>query len=309
MEPRGTTARFASGLLASAPVALAYFPVAVSFGVAAAKAGFSLPEAAFMSVVIYAGASQFLALALLAGGASPALTVISLLAMNARHLLYAPALLEGLRRLTDFRAPRVTSAAFDAPDATPADFRAPRDTRAAFRPTSDTGAGLRAPSETLADPRAHGETPADWPPTRWSWLWAFGLTDEVFASALGRVAGQRLTWTEAWQTGIGLGAYLAWVGGTTLGAVLGAGAFERWPAIDAGLGFLLPALFLALLLAMFEGRHLPAALAAVAAFALGSALASTSTGILVGMLAGGLAGVLLSARGERPAGPNADGAP
>ena len=289
MEPRGSAARFGRGLLASAPVALAYFPVAVSFGVAAAKAGFSLPEAAFMSIVIYAGASQFLALALLAGGASPALTVISLLAMNARHVLYAPALLEGLRRLADLRAPRLTSAAFDAPDAILADLRVPRRTR--------------------ADLRARGEAPADWPPTRWSWLWAFGLTDEVFASALGRVAGRRLNWSEAWQTGLGLGAYLAWVGGTTLGAVLGAGAFERWPAIDAALGFLLPALFLALLLAMFEGRHLAAAVVAVAAFALGSALASPSTGILVGMLAGGLAGVLSSARGERSAGPSAGGAP
>ncbi len=258
MESRGPATRFGTGLLASAPVALAYFPVAVSFGVAAAKAGFSLPEAAFMSLVIYAGASQFLALALLAGGASPALTVISLLAMNARHLLYAPALLEGLRRIGGFRTPR--------------------------------------------------ETQADWPPTCWSWLWAFGLTDEVFASALGRVAGRKLTWTEAWQTGIGLGAYLAWVAGTIVGAVLGAGAFERWPAVDAGLGFLLPALFLALLLAMFERRHLAAALAAVLAFALGSALGSTSTGILVGMLAGGLAGVLFSAWGERPSGPNAGGA-
>ncbi len=297
MEPRGTAARFGRGLLASAPVALAYFPVAVSFGVAAAKAGFSLPEAAFMSIVIYAGASQFLALALLAGGASPALTAISLLAMNARHVLYAPALLEGLRRLADLRAPRL------------ADPRAPRVTSAAFDAPDATLADLRVPPRTRADLRARGEAPADWPPTRWSWLWAFGLTDEVFASALGRVAGRRLNWSEAWQTGLGLGAYLAWVGGTTLGAVLGAGAFERWPAIDAALGFLLPALFLALLLAMFEGRHLAAAVVAVAAFALGSALASPSTGILVGMLAGGLAGVLSSARGERSAGPSAGGAP
>lgn len=289
MELRGSAARFGRGLLASTPVALAYFPVAVSFGVAAAKAGFSLPEAAFMSIVIYAGASQFLALALLAGGAPPALAIVSLLAMNARHLLYAPALLEGLRRI--------------------ADFRAPRETHADVLAASETHADLCAPSETETNFRAPGETRADWPPTRWSWLWAFGLTDEVFASALGRVAGRRLNWSEAWQTGLGLGAYLAWVGGTTLGAVLGAGAFERWPAIDAALGFLLPALFLALLLAMFEGRHLAAAVVAVAAFALGSALASPSTGILVGMLAGGLAGVLSSARGERSAGPSAGGAP
>src|SRR5690606_32951374 len=134
-----------NGLLGSLPIALAYFPVAVSFGVTAAKTGFSFAEAAFMSIVIYAGASQFLAVALLAGNASPLLAVASLLAMNARHLLYAPALLTLVRR---------------------------------------TGAGAVS--------------------TRWSWFWAHGLTDEVFASAAARVAGRQLHWREAWQAGIGL---------------------------------------------------------------------------------------------------------
>lgn len=225
--------RVGDGLVASLPIALAYFPVAVSFGVAAAKAGFSLAEATFMSVIIFAGASQFLALALLAGGAAPLLTVLSLLAMNARHLLYAPALLEQVKRRAG-AAPR----------------------------------------------------------TRWAWLWAWGLSDEVFASAIGRVAAGSLAWREGWQAGIGLGAYLAWTSGTVVGAVLGGGAFERWPAVDAALGFLMPALFVSLLLAMFERRHLPAVAAAVVGFGVGAALTTPSTGLLVGMLAGGLAGAV-----------------
>jgi len=232
--------RVGGGLVASLPIALAYFPVAVSFGVAGAKAGFSVTETAFMSVVIYAGASQFLALALLAGGAGPVLAVLSLLALNARHVLYAPALLERLRR---------------SPGA----------------PTA-----LRLP-----------------------WLWAHGLTDEVFASALGRLAVPGARWSEAWQFGLGLGAYLAWVSGTVVGAVLGGGAFERWPAVDAALAFLMPTLFLSLLLAMVGRRHWPVVAAAVAAFAAGSALFSTSTGILVGMVVGGLVGVLGGERGGR----------
>lgn len=238
-------ARFGAGLAASLPIALAYFPVAVSFGVMAAKSGFSLAEAAFMSAVIYAGASQFLALALLAGGSGPLLTVVSLLAMNARHLLYAPALLEQVRRRDDGRRPEV----------------------------------------------------------RWAWLWAWGLTDETFATAVGGVAGGRLAWGEGWQAGIGLGAYLSWLSGTVVGAVLGGGAFERWPAVDAALGFLLPALFLSLLLAMFERRHWPAVVAAAAGFALGAALFTPSTGILLGMLAGGLAGAVAAAPGRRERAP------
>ncbi len=240
---REATGRFGNGLLASLPIALAYFPVAVSFGVTAAKTGFSFAEAAFMSIVIYAGASQFLAVALLAGNASPLLAVVSLLAMNARHLLYAPALLTLVRQ---------------------------------------TGASAVS--------------------TRWSWFWAHGLTDEVFASAAARVAGRQLRWGEAWQAGIGLGAYAAWVSGTIVGALLGGGAFERWPAVDAALAFLMPALFLSLLLAMFERRRWPVVVVAILAFALGSALFSTSTGILLGMLGGGLAGAFIPGNADAATG-------
>lgn len=228
-----TQVGFLQGLAGSLPIVLAYFPVAVSFGVAAGKSGFSLAEAAFMSFVIYAGASQFLAIALIAGGSGPLLAVVSLLMLNARHLLYAPALLERVRRTE--------------------------------------GAPQRM---------------------RLSALWAHGLTDEVFASALGRLAIPGANWSERWQVGMGVGAYLSWGSGTIVGALLGGGAFERWPAVDAALGFLMPTLFLSLLLAMVERRHWPVVLAAVLAFAVGSALFSASTGILLGMLAGGLVGVL-----------------
>ncbi len=235
---------FFQGLTASFPIALAYFPVAISFGVAAGKSGFSLAEATFMSLVIYAGASQFLALALIAGGAGPFLAIVSLLMLNARHLLYAPALLERVGR------------------------------------TEQGGKPMRMP-----------------------WLWAHGLTDEVFASALGRLAMSGARWTEPWQVGMGIGAYLSWVSGTAVGALLGGGAFERWPAVDAGLGFLMPTLFLSLLLAMVERRHWPVVVAAVGAFALGSALFSVSTGILLGMLAGGVVGMLTGGAPEPAARP------
>src|SRR5690606_6864150 len=100
------------------------------------------------------------------------------------------------------------------------------------------------------------------------------------------------TWTEPWQVGMGIGAYLAWGSGTVVGALLGGGAFERWPVVDAALGFLMPTLFLSLLLAMMERRHWPVVVVAVGAFALGAVLFSASTGILLGMVAGGLAGAL-----------------
>jgi len=80
------------------PIALGYFPVAVSFGVVAGRAGLSALEASLLSLFVYAGASQFLAVALVAGGAGPLVTLLSLLAVNARHAFYGPALLGRLGR-------------------------------------------------------------------------------------------------------------------------------------------------------------------------------------------------------------------
>ena len=93
---------FGAGVIAALPIALGYFPIAFAFGVAATGAGFSAGEAAALSVIIYAGASQFLALALLTSGAALPVAAVTLIAMNLRHLLYGPALMkaagEGARR-------------------------------------------------------------------------------------------------------------------------------------------------------------------------------------------------------------------
>ena len=86
-------AGFRTGLASAFPIALGYFPIAFSFGVAATRAGVTPIEATFLSLVIYAGASQFLALVLLTSGASLVISALTLMAMNLRHLLYGPALL------------------------------------------------------------------------------------------------------------------------------------------------------------------------------------------------------------------------
>lgn len=220
--------RFATGLSASLPIVMGYFPIAFSFGVAATRAGFTPLEAFALSLIIYAGASQFLALALLSSGAPALVSAFTLIAMNLRHVLYGPALMREAGR--------------------------------------DVG-------------------------TRHAWAWAWGLTDEVFGQALGALArGQRFS--EPYMFGLGLGAYFSWVAGTVVGAFAGGGALDRWPALSAGLGFMLPSLFLALLLSILSRRQLPViAVAAVATIAGSLALSSTS-GILLGMLCGAVTGLL-----------------
>ena len=89
---------FLSGLGQALPIVLGYFPIAFSFGVAATRAGLSGAEATFLSLVIYAGASQFLALALVTSGAPVLVAAFTLIAMNVRHVLYGPALMRAAGR-------------------------------------------------------------------------------------------------------------------------------------------------------------------------------------------------------------------
>ena len=67
-----------------------YISVAISFGVIALQSGFSVWETIAISVFIYAGASQFLFVAMVASGAPLWLVVVMTLLINARHVVYGP---------------------------------------------------------------------------------------------------------------------------------------------------------------------------------------------------------------------------
>ncbi len=225
LTPQKST--FLNGLAGALPIALGYFPIAFSFGVAAVRSGLSPSEATGLSVIIYAGASQFLALALIAGGAPVLVAAFTLIAMNVRHVLYGPALLKRV-----------------GPDAA----------------------------------------------KRWAAIWAWGLTDEVFGAALGALArGQRFS--ESYMFGIGVGAYAAWISGTMLGALAGGAALQGWPVLEAALGFMLPALFLALLLSILSRAQLPVIAVAAGVTIVVTLAVSGTSGILAGMLAGAIAGL------------------
>jgi len=80
------------GVKAGTPVAVGYVPMAVAFGVLATQTGLSFFQAAGMSLFVYAGASQFASLGLLAGGASALAIVLATLVLNFRHFLMSVAL-------------------------------------------------------------------------------------------------------------------------------------------------------------------------------------------------------------------------
>ena len=76
----------------SQAIIFTYLPVSFAFGVSATQFGFSAWEALFLSCSMYAGASQFLVVALLGSGTSIWMTALTVIALDIRHLLYGPAL-------------------------------------------------------------------------------------------------------------------------------------------------------------------------------------------------------------------------
>ena len=89
----GTTAsEFWAGVRVGFPVTVASAPFAFLFGVIATDNGFSVWEAVLMSATVYAGASQMVGLELFGQAIAPWLVVVSIFAVNFRHVLYSAAL-------------------------------------------------------------------------------------------------------------------------------------------------------------------------------------------------------------------------
>jgi predicted branched-subunit amino acid permease len=61
---------FRQGVTDSLPVVIGYLPIAFAFGLSAVKLGFTPAESLLFSILIYAGASQFVITALLSAGMS-----------------------------------------------------------------------------------------------------------------------------------------------------------------------------------------------------------------------------------------------
>lgn len=81
-----------AGLSAAMPICLGFIPIGLSFGVLAQKAGLLPWQVALMSVVVFAGGSQFIGVAMISSGAAAAAIVTTTFMVNLRHLLMSSAL-------------------------------------------------------------------------------------------------------------------------------------------------------------------------------------------------------------------------
>ena len=190
-----------SALALTAPVAMGYVPLGAVFGFLFVQAGAPWWLALLSSLLVYAGAAQYMMIPMLVGGVPVGTIALATFVVNLRHAFYGLSLLN--------RFPR----------------RGPLRWLMIFQLTDETYSVLT----TL---------PAGTPPAQMAWL-----------SAL----------NQAW-----------WVGGTALGALVG--AQMRFPL--AGLDFVLAALFAVLVVEQWRSRGDSRPLwIALAAYALASALA------------------------------------
>lgn len=81
-----------AGLKAAWPICLGFVPIGMSLGVLAQKGGLAPWQMAAMSLLVFAGGSQFIAVAMLAADASAAAIISTTFMINLRHLLMSSAL-------------------------------------------------------------------------------------------------------------------------------------------------------------------------------------------------------------------------
>lgn len=87
-----TKSGIAQGLIAAWPICLGYIPLGLALGVIAQNAGLHPFEIGFMSLLVFAGSAQFIAVSMLCAGAGAGAIIFTTLAINLRHLLMSSSL-------------------------------------------------------------------------------------------------------------------------------------------------------------------------------------------------------------------------
>lgn len=88
-----------AGAKATLPLIVGAIPFGVIFGTLAEPSGLSAIGALAMSIVVFAGSGQFIALGLLAAGAAIPVIIATTFVVNLRHLLYAANLVPKVHHL------------------------------------------------------------------------------------------------------------------------------------------------------------------------------------------------------------------
>jgi 4-azaleucine resistance transporter AzlC len=103
-RPGPKAAALGAAFVASVPVLLGYVTIGIAFGLLLVKSGQPWYLAPVMSVVVFAGAAQFMAVGLLASGVGIAQIAVLTFLINARHMVYGLSLLDRYGACRRFKA-------------------------------------------------------------------------------------------------------------------------------------------------------------------------------------------------------------
>lgn len=90
---------FLSGARGALPLLLGTAPFGLIYGALAVAAGLSNAAAVAMSLFVFAGSAQFIAVGLVGAGAPVAIIILTTFVVNLRHMLYSATLLPYLKNL------------------------------------------------------------------------------------------------------------------------------------------------------------------------------------------------------------------
>ncbi len=92
---------FLQGIIHALPVVFGYIPIGLAFGVLAKKSGLSNTNTLLLSIMVYAGSAQFIAVSLFESNSPGFYIIITTLIVNLRHLFMSASIssyLKGWRR-------------------------------------------------------------------------------------------------------------------------------------------------------------------------------------------------------------------
>lgn len=87
MSNKNSKAQYWAGMRVGIPVMLGFIPVGIAYAIMARQAGFSIFETIFMSIAVFAGASQMMAVGMYVQGAGIFAMILATFILNLRHLI------------------------------------------------------------------------------------------------------------------------------------------------------------------------------------------------------------------------------
>lgn len=96
-DNNNTKTQYKAGAKSGIPIIFGFIPIGIAYAIMARHAGFSAPETIFMSIAVFAGASQMMAVGMYAQGAGIAAMIFTTFILNLRHLIMSTCIMNKMR--------------------------------------------------------------------------------------------------------------------------------------------------------------------------------------------------------------------